>query len=121
MAADDWTDAFDCLRAPARRALLLSLHERDSRPFVVGDGMGNSTDDAALSVESLDGEFDPVRLHHVHLPKLADAGYVERDGDDRIVPGDSFEEIRPLLETLARNAESLPGIAGRGGGSPTVS
>lgn len=119
MAADDWTDAFDCLRAPARRALLLSLHERGSRPLVVGDEMRSATGDAALSIESLDAEFDPVRLHHVHLPKLADAGYVERD-DDRIVPGDSFEEIRPLLETLIRNAESLPGIAGRGGGSPTV-
>lgn len=119
MVDDDWTDTFDCLRAPERRALLLSLHERGSRPLVVGDGMGGSTGDAALSVESLDAEFDLVRLHHVHLPKLADAGYVERD-DDRIVPGDSFEEIRPLLETLVRNAESLPGIVGRSGGSPTV-
>lgn len=112
MTADDWTNAFDCLRAPERRALLLSLHEQVGQPLVAGDGSGESSEDAELSVERLGTDLDTVRMHHVHLPKLAEAGYVEREGDDRVVPGGSFEEIRPLLETLVQNAEALPGITG---------
>lgn len=42
-----------------------------------------------------------VSKHHVHLPKLADYGYIEWDRDAGLVTkGPRFDEIRPLLEFL---------------------
>ncbi|WP_089669548.1 DUF7344 domain-containing protein [Halobacterium jilantaiense] len=42
-----------------------------------------------------------VRLHHVHLPKLAAMGYVEWDPDSGTVRrGPAFEDLLPLLTVI---------------------
>jgi hypothetical protein len=63
-------------------------------------------------LRSLDESDDPVstasddpqvraRLHHVHLPKLVEAGLVDWDPrNDVIVRGPAFDEIVPLLEAV---------------------
>lgn len=44
----------------------------------------------------------PAELTHVHLPKLADAGYIEWDRDAHtVVKGPRFDEIRPLMTAIA--------------------
>lgn len=111
MTAHNWENAFDCLRAPDRRAVLFALHERVGHPVLLGDGSGENGEAPAMSLDDVDADLDAVRMHHVHLPKLADAGYIERTDDDRVAPGDSFDEIQPLLETLVENKDALPGIA----------
>jgi hypothetical protein len=58
--------------------------------------------DDPVSVDSDDPD-EQTRLHHIHLPKLADAGLIDWDPrDDIIVRGPSFDEILPLLETIDR-------------------
>jgi hypothetical protein len=58
--------------------------------------------DDPVSVDSDDPD-EQTRLHHIHLPKLADAGLIDWDPrDDIVVRGPAFDEILPLLETIDR-------------------
>ena len=51
-----------------------------------------------------------LSMHHVHLPKLDDYGFVDANLDHySVTPGPRFEEIKPLLELLDANREQLPG------------
>ena len=118
VTTNNWEEAFDCLQAVERRAVLLTLHERPSRPFLVAGGSeepngAGDVSETELSLNDVDVELDPVRMHHVHLPKLEAAGYVEYSEDgERVSPGDSFADIQPLLDAIAENEKSLPGITG---------
>mgnify|MGYP006284205623 FL=1 len=58
-----------------------------------------------------DNEFKhvKVRLYHVHLPKLADAGFIDRDPDSGIITrGPRFEKIDPLLRSMHDHQDELP-------------
>jgi hypothetical protein len=118
VTTNNWEDAFDCLQARERRAVLLTLHERTSRPYLLAGGTDETgtpegDDEDVLMLDDVDVDLDPIRMHHVHLPKLTEAGYVESSDDgERVTPGDAFEEIQPLLDVLEENQEALPGIAG---------
>lgn len=90
-------DVLDALAAPERRRLLFALlaaEPRAAKPV--------TSDDAA-------GGGRPLAIHHVHLPKLADYGFVDWDRESGVVrTGPNFAEIRPLLELLIEHAEELP-------------
>lgn len=50
-----------------------------------------------------------VEMHHIHLPRLEDAGFIEWNKDDQqVMKGPKYAEIRPLLEVLTDNADKLP-------------
>ena len=86
--------AFDALADSRRREILLRL------AAVAPDGQ---TSLGSGAIASGDEDVDTVRteLYHVHLPKLAEAGYVEWAGDALVVsPGPRFEEIAPLVDLL---------------------
>jgi hypothetical protein len=93
---------FDALRHPYRRRILL----------LVGDH--NPRDEEEFSVEELateddDRELLTTELYHAHLPKLAEAGYIEWDeGTETIRRGPSFEEIAPLLALMHDHQDELP-------------
>lgn len=79
--ADGWDDVVDCLADERRRAALLVLEER-------ADAMERT--DLARAVAARERGGDPssgaveevsATLYHVHLPKLADAGLVDTDGE----------------------------------------
>jgi hypothetical protein len=66
------------------RRLLRSLSESD-------DPVSTASDDPKVR----------ARLHHIHLPKLVDAGLVDWDPrGDIVVRGPAFDEIVPLLEAI---------------------
>lgn len=86
--------ALEMLCAPERRFVLLYLLDgavtNESDLILIGEG--------TREVQT--------ELRHIHLPKLAQSGFVEWDrstGD--IAPGPRFERIEPLLQMLARYAK----------------
>jgi DNA-binding transcriptional ArsR family regulator len=92
---------FDALADRHRRQILVALL---SHPTY--------REDEPLSVGALGADLDAMThaLHHAHLPKLADAGYVEWDpGSETVSRGPRFEEVAAVVETLQANEEALPG------------
>lgn len=84
-----------------RRKLLLALLEHNPQndsPVVVTD-----SDRDGEALDSL------VMMNHVHLPKLAEYGFIEWDSEaHEVQKGERFEEIRPLLELLDDHRDELP-------------
>lgn len=85
---------FDLLRNPERRIIVREL---------VGHGETTTMETLAAAVVSRIDDHDErsarIRLHHVDLPRLEEAGvldYDSRNGD--VVPGDSAEELMQYLD-----------------------
>jgi hypothetical protein len=86
----------DALADRQRRRLLLALSEANPQR-VSGDG-GTSAGQTE----------DSVRLHHVHLPKLVEDGFVEWDEEtDEIRKGPHFDRLEPFLDLFDGQAEPL--------------
>lgn len=97
--------------AGARRRVLLHEHRRfviaylrdHDRPIALADiarAIASWEDDSAEKLEVLDrAESIFISLHHRHIPKMADAGFVEYNRDRKTVAltGNSNEN-----ETVAR-------------------
>lgn len=93
-------DALDALGDVQRRRLLVALLDHNPQD-----------DSPVVGVEDADGDAVErlVTMEHVHLPKLADYGYIDWDRESREVSkGENFGEIRPLLELLADHEAELP-------------
>lgn len=94
---------FDALADHHRRRILLAVAEGH-----------DDLSTASLVERVVDESGDPkelrLKLYHCHLPKLTSAGYVEwnRDSGD-LRPGRNFDEVDPVLRTLADNREDIPG------------
>lgn len=100
---DDTFDALLALLIEARRRYVLSyLTDRPDDPVDVDD-----LEAAILAQEQPRpgrvSHRDRVRidLHHVHLPKLADAGVIEYDPVDSSVQYTGPDELADLLEATA--------------------
>ncbi|WP_433633302.1 DUF7344 domain-containing protein [Halomicrococcus sp. NG-SE-24] len=92
----------DVLSDSHRRRILLAVSDHNPR-----------TEDE-FTTESLASDEDNLdhvktHLHHVHLPKLADKGYIEWNPDtETIRRGSNFDEIAPLLQLMADHEDELP-------------
>jgi hypothetical protein len=86
-----------CLEALAhveRRRLLFALLEA---------GGENRTVDLA-QIQSSGSEVPNTSFHHVHLPKLEEAEFVQVESDRRTVrAGPRFDDIEPLLTAFDAN------------------
>lgn len=95
---------FDMLRSSSRRRILLAIankNPRDEEEFTSDSFTSDDTDGDELSYLK--------RLHHVHLPKLADAGYIEWNPDTATIRrGPNFDDIAPLLRLMAEHEDELP-------------
>ncbi|QCC57831.1 transcriptional regulator [Natrinema thermotolerans] len=93
-------DAFDALADGHRRRLLLSLLDHNPQDVSTVDGI-------PWEVAEIDEGL--TQKYHVHLPKLADYGYIEWHREaGNVVKGPRFDEIRPLLELLENHRDELP-------------
>ena len=94
-------ELFEALSRPSRRRILTALAEadpRDEAEFASGD----FTSDARRQEVSM-------RLHHTHLPKLEEAGFIEWGTDSKtITRGPRFDEIAPLVELMSAHRDELP-------------
>lgn len=94
--------ALRSLAAKDRRRLLHDLRQQEpldtaESTTVVANGSGRDLDE-------LEAE-----LHHVHLPKLVDAGYIEHDRETgEVRRGPKFDQIAPLLRLMANHPDELP-------------
>lgn len=82
-------EQLEALAHPTRRRLLLALY----RKRAVGEG-------AVTNVEELQAETS-VSLHHTHLPKLREMGYIRYDeAEAEIEPGARFGNLEWLLRAI---------------------
>lgn len=86
---------------------MLSRHHRRVILFLLNDAV--VVDESDVILRSDDREQTTLELKHNHLPKLAEAGYIEWDQDTgEISQGPRFDEIKPLLELIKNHADELP-------------
>lgn len=100
----------EVLLRPGIDRVFESLRNRRRRLVLFAVKHGNVETEADVMVrggnETASAEID---LYHNHLPKLAEAGYIEWDPDTgEISEGPRFDEVEPLLELIERHADELP-------------
>ncbi len=101
MTADEITArALHVLSDRHRRTILKLLREENPRfesEFTISEFL-NAVDEPEIS------EID---LYHAHLPKLADAGFIEWDRDTMTVRrGNSFHAVSVLMDAVEEHASS---------------
>ncbi|WP_265108861.1 DUF7344 domain-containing protein [Halosolutus halophilus] len=111
-------DVFDALSDDQRRQLLVDL--LDSEPLRVSDLSDASRElieaHEALLDQFLSGQLEIpgvdrelIQKRRVHLPKLAEYGFVEWHPEDRLVTrGPRFDELKPSLELMEDQRTDCP-------------
>ena len=94
-------ELFDVLSKPPRRRILSALADtnpREEAEFVPGEFTSDERREDVV-----------VRLHHTHLPKLDEPGFIEWNPDSKTVErGPRFDEISPVVELLIDHRDELP-------------
>lgn len=102
MGDDVFDEALDALGDVQCRRILFALLDHEQR----SDGPIDPRD---VTVGNEDPERLAIRLHHVHLPKLEEYGYIDWDREaNGVTEGPMFDEIRPFLRLLGDHPDELP-------------
>lgn len=98
-----WDQLYEALAAEPRRLIIFSLmKEPDGRRLPLPDA-------AQLYNRAGDSESFRIELRHRHLPKLADAGYVQWENDPFSVQrGPHFDEPALVLAQMTDNRIEYP-------------
>ena len=104
-------DAYDLLNHPLRHWVLLELpnHDNPVRLSVLADGIRSSEiRGATRHDDTADSDAVRIELHHIHLPKLAAAGWIEYDSENRTIRYESrIETIRSALRTTVDELDQV--------------
>jgi hypothetical protein len=93
-------DAVESLSHVQRRILLVALLDESARAESTVSVADGSTDDSRPRL---------VEMDTVHLPKLAENGFIEWDREtNEVWRGPHYEDIRPVLTLIAERDEELP-------------
>lgn len=98
---DTWATLFECLRAKPRRRLLtrLTAYQPGETVHFTDVRANEAAPDTPVHAEYV----------HLHLPKLAAAGYIRWDEQSHeISQGPRFPEIEPFIEFVQTHSEQLP-------------
>jgi predicted transcriptional regulator len=94
---------FGVLSHPHRRRILRTIAEANPRQI-------DEFTPEEFGADGRDLDRFRLELYHVHLPKLADAGYIDWDRSaGTVCRGPNYEEIEPTLDLLLDHEEDLPG------------
>jgi len=93
--------------------LLVLLSHPHRRRIVTRLNTSNPRDEDEFDLESIPAgdelDAETIDLIHNHLPKLADAGFVDWDQERQVVTrGPRFHEIAPLVDLMVAHQEELP-------------
>ncbi|WP_435158454.1 DUF7344 domain-containing protein [Haladaptatus sp. DFWS20] len=96
-------------------SILSNHHRRQVLLALVDTARQTTPTDSTATVETDGGDhLQTIAMWHIHLPKLADHGFIDWDREtQRVTKGPKFDEIEPLLTVLSENQDVL-----RAGGVP---
>lgn len=98
-----WDDVFKALTAEPRRQLIVALLDAPPEETVP---LPESAANPNIQVDPDDLRRD---LHHCHLPKLADCGFITWETEPLVAGrGPRFEEVGVVFECLQSDAADLP-------------
>ena len=108
----DSADAHDLLSHPLRYRVLLELsnHDNPVQLLTLADGIRSSEIPGAATRhdDTADSDAVSIELHHSHLPKLAAAGWIEYDPENRTVRYEPrIEIIQSALQTTLAELDQL--------------
>ncbi|EFW91920.1 hypothetical protein ZOD2009_10595 [Haladaptatus paucihalophilus DX253] len=90
----DLSNVFDALQRPERRTVLSFLHECDADTIEL-DELGAHV---SSRLTGTDETLVRSMLHHHHLPKLADYGFIDYDRTTLVIrPCADVDELLPLF------------------------
>ena len=100
---EKWDQLYEALSAQPRRMIIFSLmKESEEQRLPLPDA-------AQSSIQPMESENFSIRLRHLHLPKLADAGYIRWESDPFCVQrGPHFEEPAFVVEKLTESSHEYP-------------
>lgn len=94
--------SLDALRHPKRRRLLFALFEETEAAGI------DARCDIASVFDEQDAELQ-IELVHVHLPKLAEFGFIDWQVGDRVAdPGPRWGDVEPILSVIHGHLTELP-------------
>lgn len=94
--------AFSILSHPLRRRILMRIRNTSSQ------SPGEFQPSEFIRADEPEQETI-IQLHHTHLPKLEEVGYIDWDRNTPAVrKGPNYQEIRTLLDVIVDNEDELP-------------
>jgi len=100
------SELFEILSHTYRRRILMAVahHNPQDEDEITSESVADDHEKDGDTLEQLQ-----LHLHHAHLPKLADAGFIDWDSDSgTITRGPRFAEIEPLLRLMHDHQDELP-------------
>lgn len=101
---DSLSELFEILSHEYRRRVLIAISQANPRDEeeITSEMVADGRDDDALAVVE-------QKLYHIHLPKLADAGFIDWNHETGIITrGPRFKQIEPLLRLMHEHQDELP-------------
>lgn len=98
-----WNQFMRLLSAQPRRQIIVSLMEASETAWLSLPGAA-TTSELSVDIEQLE-----LKLRQIHLPEMADAGYVEwRPDPFEVARGPRFDEPAAVMHVLLTSDGELP-------------